>query len=75
VAGLTVVVARVGSLVEAQLIQGMLQSNGIAAAVSADDAGGFEPQLQQVQGVRVLVAADDEARARQLVAEADAGRS
>ena len=74
-AGLTVAVARVGSLVEAQLIQGMLQSNGIAAAVSADDAGGFEPQLQRVQGVRVLVASDDEARARQLVAEADAGRA
>jgi non-ribosomal peptide synthetase component F len=72
---LTVAVARVGSVVEAQLIVGMLQSNGISAAVSADDAGGFEPQLQQIQGVRVLVATDDEARARQLVAEANAGRS
>jgi hypothetical protein len=35
--------------------------------VSADDAGGQEPQLQ-VQGVRVLVAPSDEATARQLIA-------
>jgi hypothetical protein len=74
-AAMTAVVARVPSLVEAQLIVGMLQSNGIDAAVSADDAGGFDPQLQLTQGVRVLVAADDEARARLLVAEADAGQS
>jgi len=38
--------------------------------VSADDAGGQEPQLQ-VQGVRVLVAPSDEASARQLLAEAN----
>jgi hypothetical protein len=38
--------------------------------VSADDAGGVEPQLQ-LQGVRVLVAASDEATARQLLAEAN----
>jgi hypothetical protein len=48
----------------------MLRSNGLRAAVSADDAGGVEPQLQ-LQGVRVLVAASDEAAARQLLAEAD----
>jgi hypothetical protein len=35
--------------------------------VSADDAGGQEPQLQ-LQGVRVLVAPADEARARRLLA-------
>jgi hypothetical protein len=42
----------------------------VRAAVSADDAGGQDPQLQ-VQGVRVLVAPSDEATARQLLAEAD----
>ena len=49
---------------------GLLRSNGLRAAVSADDAGGVEPQLQ-LQGVRVLVASSDEAAARQLLAEAD----
>jgi hypothetical protein len=49
----------------------MLRSNGLRAVVSADDAGGQDPQLQQVQGVRVLVAASDEAAARQLLAAVD----
>jgi hypothetical protein len=65
----TAVAALVSSRIEAQLIVGMLQANGIAAAVSADDAGGFDPQLQVTQGVRVMVAADDAERARQLIAE------
>jgi hypothetical protein len=63
-------VAVVTSRTEAELIVGMLRSNGLRAVVSADDAGGVEPQLQ-LQGVRVLVAPSDEAAARQLIAEAD----
>ena len=70
-----VVIARVPSLVEAQLIVGMLESAGIAAVTSSDDAGGFDPQLQLTQGVRVLVSTEDAQRARQLIAEAEAGRS
>jgi hypothetical protein len=68
--GLTVPVAVVASRTEAELIVGMLRSNGLRAAVSADDAGGQEPQLQ-LQGVRVLVAPDDEASARRLLADAN----
>jgi hypothetical protein len=63
-------VAVVDSRVEAELIAGLLRSHGFRAAVTADDAGGQEPQLQ-MQGVRVLVAADDEADARRLLAEVD----
>ena len=68
--GATVPVAIVTSRIEAELIVGMLRSHGLRAAVSADDAGGQEPQLQ-LQGVRVLVAPSDEASARQLLAVAD----
>jgi hypothetical protein len=68
----TAVAAVVSSTIDAQLIVGMLQANGIAAAVSADDAGGFDPQLQVTQGVRVMVAADDAEQARQLIAEPSA---
>ena len=68
--GTTVPVAVVASRIEAELIVGLLRSNGVRAAVSADDAGGQDPQLQ-VQGVRVLVAPSDEATARQILAEAD----
>jgi hypothetical protein len=66
----TVPVAVVASRTEAELIVGMLRSNGLRAAVSADDAGGQDPQLQ-LQGVRVLVAPFDEASARRLLAAAD----
>ena len=63
------VTAVASSRVEAQLIAGMLEANGIAARVSADDAGGQEPQLQ-LGGVRVLVPRSEEAEARRLLATA-----
>src|SRR5215831_7367035 len=68
--GAVVPVAVVPSRTEAELIVGMLRSNGLRAVVSADDAGGQDPQLQ-LQGVRVLVAPADEAPARQLLAAAE----
>jgi hypothetical protein len=63
----SVPVALAGSRIEAELIVGMLRSYGLRAVVSADDAGGLEPQLQ-IQGVRVLVTRSDAAQARQLLA-------
>ena len=69
VEGAPVSVAVVTSQFEAELIVGLLQSNGLKAGVSADDAGGQEPQLQ-LQGVRVLVARSDEVAARQILADA-----
>jgi hypothetical protein len=65
----TAVVAVVDSRTEAELIVGFLDSYGLRAVMAADDAGGNEPQLQ-LQGVRVLVAAADEAAARQALAAA-----
>ncbi len=63
-------VAVVSSRTEAELVAGLLRSNGLKAAVLADDAGGQDPQLQ-ISGVRVLVNADDEAAARQVLAEVE----
>jgi hypothetical protein len=68
--GATVTVAVVASRTEAELIAGLLRSNGLRAAVLADDAGGQDPQLQ-ISGVRVLVATADEAAARQVLAEVE----
>jgi hypothetical protein len=65
----TVPVAVAASRIEAELLVGMLRSNGLRAVVSADDAGGLEPQLQ-LQGVRVLVPPSEEAPARRLLAAA-----
>ena len=64
-----VTVAVVGSRAEAELIAGMLRNNGIKAGVAADDAGGWEPQLQAGSGVAVLVPAADAGRARRLIGD------
>jgi hypothetical protein len=69
--GAAVLLAVVASRTEADLVVGLLRTHGLQAAISADDAGGLEPQLQAT-GVRVLVARDDEASARQLLAETEA---
>jgi len=61
-------VAYAASRIEAELIVGMLRSNGLRAVLVADDAGGQEPL--QIQGVRVLVTPSDAAAARRLIAEA-----
>ena len=59
-------VAVVASRAEADVIAGVLISNGLNADVSTDDAGGQAPF-----GVRVLVAKSDEASARQVLASAE----
>jgi hypothetical protein len=59
-------VAVVGSRAEADLIVGLLRSHGLRAAAVTDDAGGQEPQWQ-LNGVKVLVPASDEAAARELL--------
>jgi hypothetical protein len=66
----TTVAAVVSSTVEAQLIVGMLEANGIPARASADDAGGQEPQWQLTDGVRVLVSGDDLSEAQRLISQA-----
>jgi putative signal transducing protein len=67
--GAPVTLTVVSTRAEADLIVGLLASGGLRAAISADDAGGQDPQLQ-LEGVRILVAAADEAAARQLLADA-----
>ena len=67
-----VTVAVVPSRAEAELVVGLLRTHGVRAGYIADDAGGQEPQLQQ-DGVRVMVAAPDEALARRLLSTEDAG--
>lgn len=52
----------------AELAQGLLEGEGIEAMVMADDAGGTYPALQFVRGVRLLVASEDEAQAREILA-------
>ncbi|MBM2616073.1 DUF2007 domain-containing protein [Actinoplanes sp. LDG1-06] len=70
-----VTVAMPGSQIEADLIVGLLTSNGLRAISLADDAGGLDPALAVTDGVQVQVHPDDEAQARALLAEAEKNAS
>ncbi|WP_030439991.1 putative signal transducing protein [Actinoplanes subtropicus] len=60
-------VAVVDSRIEAEVIAGLLRSNGIKVGINADDAGGQDPALQ-LEGVQVLVSPEDAPAARKLLA-------
>ncbi|MCL4503867.1 MAG: DUF2007 domain-containing protein [Deltaproteobacteria bacterium] len=53
--------------IEAEMAAGLLASEGVEAMVVADDAGGAYPSLQFVRGVRLMVAAEDAYRAREIL--------
>ena len=62
-----VVLETFSSRIEAEMAAGLLASEGVEAMVMADDAGGAYPSLQFVRGVRLMVAAEDAYRARQIL--------
>jgi len=62
-----VVINTFPSRIEAEMAAGLLESEGVPAMVLADDAGGAYPSLQFVRGVRLLVAAEDQYRAREIL--------
>src|SRR5512139_3687080 len=59
--------------ISAEMAAGLLESEGIEAMVLADDAGGAYPMLQYIRGVRLLVAPEDEAEAREILAAMETG--
>ena len=62
-----VVIETFSSRAVAELAAGLLESEGIEALVMADDAGGLYPMLQFIRGVRLLVAKEDAAQAREIL--------
>jgi hypothetical protein len=64
-----VTVAECTSEAEAAITMAVLGSYGINAVVSRDDAGGMQPWLNFIHGMKVLVAAEDAAEARRVLAE------
>jgi predicted Fe-Mo cluster-binding NifX family protein len=53
--------------IAAEMAAGLLESEGVQALVVADDAGGAYPSLQFIRGVRLMVAAEDAYRAREIL--------
>lgn len=62
-----VVLKTFNSEIEAGMAQQVLQEAGMTAFVFKDDAGGMEPQLQQTNGVRLVVNRVDALRAGNLL--------
>ncbi len=67
------VVATYRTEIEAVLARGLLETAGIAAFILKDDGGGMVPSLQRWTGVRLLVAASDCERAREILAASSLG--
>ena len=53
--------------IEAGMAQQVLQEAGVTAFVFKDDAGGMEPQLQQTNGVRLVVNRSDVQHAHKML--------
>jgi len=77
-----VVLAEVYSDAEADLLTGFLESQGIDAMRASDDVGDQMPPLDFTRGIKILVRAEDEKTAREILdrieaqaAEEDAGQS
>jgi Putative prokaryotic signal transducing protein len=66
----TVVLARFNHRYEADIAKGYLSDAGIDCVVSADDAGGADMGLAFTRRVRLIVLAEDELRAHQVLDDA-----
>jgi hypothetical protein len=62
-----VAVGTYSNKIDAELAQGALEAADIEAIVSADDAGGTQPELWVGAGVRVLVRPEDAERAKEIL--------
>jgi hypothetical protein len=53
--------------VDAELAKTQLESGGIRCFLSSDDCGGLRPALTMTNGIKVVVRADDAARAAEIL--------
>ena len=66
-----VVVANFGSHAMAEAAVSLLKSEGVAAVISSDDAGGELPNLDIGKKIRVLVQSENEEFARALLTQGE----
>lgn len=60
-------IARYFTIMEAEVSCAQLRAEDINAYLKTDNAGGVHPELNFTRGVRLMVLAGDEARARQII--------
>jgi predicted Fe-Mo cluster-binding NifX family protein len=70
-----VIIETFRSRIEAEMAASWLEAEGIEVLILADDAGGAYPMLQFLRGVRLLVAPEDEARAKEVLQALEQGAS
>ena len=68
----TVLIATFTNLPEAEATRNRLASLGIESEVRRDDVGGMHPHLDLSSGVKLVVNAEDEAAARETLADLNA---
>lgn len=68
-----VVIRRYGESFSAHAARALLEAHGIPALVIGDDAGGMQPALAYVHGVRLAVRHGDAVRALALLEKVEAG--
>ena len=61
----TTIVEVYSSRRDAEIALEYLKDEGMDAFISADDAGGLHPQLQQTHGVKLLMLASEATKARE----------
>ena len=69
----TVVIRRYGDAFSAHAGRALLEAHGIPALVLGDDAGGMQPALAYVHGVRLVVRHGDAVRAIALLEKVESG--
>ena len=60
-------VARFFNMMEGEVACAQLRSENVKAYLKTDNAGGIHPELNFTRGVRLMVLAEDEDRARELL--------
>ena len=60
-------IARYFTIMEAEVSRAQLRAEEINAYLKTDNAGGIHPELNFTRGVRLMVLAGDETRARQII--------
>lgn len=60
-------VARFFNVMEGEIACAQLRAEEIKAYLKTDNAGGIHPELNFTRGVRLMVLAEDEGRARELL--------
>ena len=68
----TIVLKTFSSRIEAEIVAGLLDSEGIDAILEADDGFWHDHSLHLTQGVRLVVFRDEEARAREILRDMEA---